>query len=149
MNTFLNSPTSVSLYASRQKLVQCTLNAAHQTLKSISYWCPQWRGWTDHSTYPSLPQIYDCSKGLRKDPTQGTPELCSGNIPHLFSHWGGCSNPPKHVILWGRKRTNYNYCKGGTCKTNKNDSVKAVYQLGVQPVLTIVSGWDHWEENSL
>lgn len=28
-------------------------------------------------------------------------------------------------------------------KTNKNNSVKAVYQLGVQPVLTIVSGWDH------
>lgn len=37
MNTFLNSPTSVSLHASRQKLVQCTVNAAHQTLESISY----------------------------------------------------------------------------------------------------------------
>ena len=28
-------------------------------------------------------------------------------------------------------------------KTNQNNSVKAVYQLGVQPILTVVSGWDH------
>lgn len=34
-------------------------------------------------------------------------------------------------------------------KTNQNNSVKAVYQLGVQPILTVISGWDHWEENSL
>ena len=36
-------------------------------------------------------------------------------------------------------------------KTNQNNSVKAVspYQHGVQLILTVVSGWDPWEENSL